>query len=109
MKQAFRLLASACAITFAASAAAAAEAPFEITVRLEREISVVQLTSTANQVVLTGFNVNRGNCKTKLGGIYPLPLTFKFGDGVKLFAYPCKVKEVAVVTDQGTFTYSFGS
>ncbi|OBV39187.1 hypothetical protein ASR47_10091 [Janthinobacterium psychrotolerans] len=39
--------------------------------------------------------------------IYPLPLTFKFGDGVKIFAHTCKVKEVVLMTSQGTFTYSF--
>ncbi|MGJ7570923.1 hypothetical protein ACSFBX_10350 [Variovorax sp. RB2P76] len=112
MKHTFRRLTSASAIALATIAAAAssfaAEAPFDVSVQLVQGVSVVQLESVANRVELTGFNVNRGNCKSKLGGIYPLPLTFKFGDGVKLFAYSCSVKEVVVVTDQGTFTYSFG-
>lgn len=33
--------------------------------------------------------------------------TFKYGQGVKLFAYSCKVKEVVLTTDQGNYTYSF--
>ncbi len=88
--------------------ARAGEAPFEVSMHRERDVAVIQLQSVANRIVLTEFQANRGNCKTKLGGIYPLPLTFKFGEGVKLFAYLCNVKEVAMVTDQGTFTYSFG-
>ena len=108
MKHPLRLLALASVITFAATASHAGETPFDVSVQVVQGVSVVQLESVANNVVLTAFDVNRGNCKTKLGGIYPLPLTFKFGDGVKLFAYLCAVKEVAVVTDQGTFTYSFG-
>lgn len=112
MKHPLRRLALASAITFfgiaGTAASYAAESPFDVSVQLVQGVSVVQLESVANHVELTDFNVNRGNCKTKLGGIYPLPLTFKFGDGVKLFAYSCSVKEVAVVTNQGTFTYSFG-
>ena len=84
------------------------EAPFQVSLKIVQDVPVLQLESVADKVVLTGFNVNRGNCsKAKLGGIYPLPLTFKFGDGVKIFAHMCNVKEVALTTNQGTFTYSF--
>ena len=109
MKHSFRLLALAGAIaTGTGTTACARETPFEVSVQVVQGVSVVQLESVANHVVLTAFEVNRGNCKTKLGGIDPLPLTFKFGNGVKLFAYSCSVKEVSVATNQGTFTYSFG-
>ncbi|AOX99267.1 hypothetical protein BJP62_01645 [Jeongeupia sp. USM3] len=98
-------LAGAVAIS---SGCSASEAPFQVSLQTVQDVPVIQLESVTDKVVLTGFTVNRGNCtRTKVGGIYPLPLTFKFGDGVKLFAYLCKVKEVALTTDQGTFTYSF--
>lgn len=109
MKHPFRQLAVAGAIAVAVVATShASETPFEVSVQIVQGVSVVQLESVANHVVLTAFDVNRGNCKTKLGGIDPLPLTFKFGNGVKLFAYSCSVKEVSVSTNRGTFTYSFG-
>jgi len=107
LKHPLRLLALASAFVATTTSCHASDAPFEVSLRMERDVSVIQLQSVANRAVLTEFNVNRGNCKSKLGGVYPLPLTFKFGDGVKLFAYLCKVKEVVVVTDQGSFTYSF--
>lgn len=94
----------------ASSAVAYADdSPFDVSLYTEQGVPIVLLESVANEVVLTGFNVNRGNCKNvKLGGIYTLPLTFKFGDGVKLFAHMCSVKEVTVVTNLGTYAYSFG-
>ena len=94
----------------ASSAVAYADdSPFDVSLYTEQGVPIVLLESVANEVVLTGFNVNRGNCKNvKLGGIYPLPLAFKFGDGVKLFAHMCSVKEVTVVTNLGTYAYSFG-
>ncbi|QCS61953.1 hypothetical protein EC609_04835 [Achromobacter denitrificans] len=95
-------LAGVCASSFAD------EAPFDVSLYTEQGVPIVLLESVANEVVLTGFSVNRGNCKNvKLGGIYPLPLTFKFGDGVKLFAHMCSVKEVVLETDQGGYTYTF--
>ena len=109
MKHPLRLLALAGAIIATMTTACqAGDPPFEASLRVERDVSVIQLQAVANHAVLTDFKVNRGNCKTKLGGIDPLPLTFKFGNGVKLFAYSCSVKEVSVVTNQGSFTYSFG-
>lgn len=109
MKHPLRLLALASTLNFTgAGIAQAGAAPFEISMRREGEVAIVELQAVANHVVLSEFQVNRGNCKSKLGGIYPLPLTFKFGEGVKLFAYLCSVKEIALVTDQGVFTYSFG-
>lgn len=84
------------------------DSPFDVSLYTEQGVPIVLLESVASEVVLTGFNVNRGNCKNvKLGGVYPLPLTFKFGDGVKLFAHMCSVKEVTVVTNLGTYAYSF--
>lgn len=85
----------------------AEEAPFDVNMHVEQGVGVVQLQAVTDQVVLTGFNINRGNCKSKLGGIYPLPLTFKYGQGIKLFAYSCAVKEVVLVTNQGNYTYTF--
>ncbi|BEP85065.1 MULTISPECIES: hypothetical protein [unclassified Variovorax] len=109
LKHPLRLLALAGAIiAIMATACHAGDPPFEASVQVIQGVSVVQLESVAGEVVLTGFEVNRGNCKSKLGGIDPLPLTFKFGNAVKLFAYSCSVKEVSVTTNQGTFTYSFG-
>ncbi|WP_034293868.1 hypothetical protein [Herbaspirillum sp. RV1423] len=106
MKYAFRLLALASAMT-TCTASNAGDAPFDVSTHIEQNVPIIQLEAATDQVVLTGFNVNRGNCKAKLGGVYPLPLTFKFGQGVKLFAYSCKVKEVVLTTDQGNYTYSF--
>jgi hypothetical protein len=85
----------------------AEEAPFDVNMHVEQGVGVVQLQAVTDQVVLTGFNINRGNCKSKLGGIYPLPLTSKYGQGIKLFAYSCAVKEVVLVTNQGNYTYTF--
>lgn len=106
MKQTLRLLALTSAL-FACAIAHADEAPFDVSMHIEQGVGVVQLQAVTDQVVLTGYNINRGNCKTKLGGIYPLPLTFKYGQGVKLFAYTCKVKEVVLNTNQGNYTYTF--
>lgn len=106
MKQAIRSLALTSAL-FACAIAHADEAPFDVNMHVEQGVGVVQLQAVADQIVLTGYNINRGNCKTKLGGIYPLPLTFKYGQGVKLFAYTCKVKEVVLNTNQGNYTYTF--
>ena len=106
MKTAFRILTLAAAMITSASSYAE-EAPFEVNMHVEQGVGVVQLQAVTDQVVLTGFNINRGNCKSKLGGIYPLPLTFKYGQGVKLFAYSCAVKEVVLVTNQGNYTYTF--
>lgn len=106
MKQALRLLALTSALlTYAI--AHADEAPFDVNMHVEQGVGVIQLQAVTDQVVLTGYNINRGNCKTKLGGIYPIPLTFKYGQGVKLFAYTCKVKEVVLNTNQGNYTYTF--
>ena len=106
MKTAFRILALAGAMITSATSHAD-EAPFDVNMHVEQGVGVVQLQAATDQVVLTGFNINRGNCKSKLGGIYPLPLTFKYGQGVKLFAYSCAVKEVVLVTNQGNYTYTF--
>lgn len=106
MKQALRALALASAF-FTCAIAHADEAPFDVNMHVEQGVGVVQLQAVTDQVVLTDFNINRGNCKTKLGGIYSLPLTFKYGQGVKLFAYSCNVKEVVLTTNHGSFTYSF--
>ena len=106
MKQTLRLLALTSAL-FTCVIAHADEAPFDANMYVEQGVGVVQLQAVTDQVVLTGYNINRGNCKTKLGGIYPLPLTFKYGQGVKLFAYTCKVKEVVLNTNQGSYTYTF--
>ncbi|WP_157137708.1 hypothetical protein [Herbaspirillum lusitanum] len=105
MKKSLRILALISAIS-ACTASYAGEAPFDVTAHVEQGVGVVQLQAVTDQVVLTGYNINRGNCKTKLGGIYPLPLTFKYGQGVKLFAYTCKVKEVILNTNQGNYTYT---
>lgn len=106
MKKSLQLL--AIASTFAIGTASyAGDAPFDISMHVEQNVPIIQLEAVADQVVLTGFNVNRGNCKAKLGGVYPLPLTFKYGQGVKLFAYSCNVKEVVLTTNQGNYTYSF--
>lgn len=106
MKQTLRMLAVTGSLLICAIANAD-EAPFEANMHVEQGVGVVQLQAVTDQVVLTGYNINRGNCKTKLGGIYPLPLTFKYGQGVKLFAYTCKVKEVILNTNQGNYTYTF--
>lgn len=106
MKHALRLLALTSTM-IAATTTYAAAAPFEVSTHVEQNVPIVQLQAVTDQIVLTGFNVNRGNCKAKLGGAYPLPLTFKFGQGVKLFAYSCNVKEVVLITNQGNFTYTF--
>lgn len=106
MKQTLRLLTLASAIV-ASAACYADETPFDVSIHVQQNVPIIQLEAVTDQVVLTGFNVNRGNCKTKLGGIDPLPLSFKFGNGVKLFAHGCNVKEVVLITNQGNFTYSF--
>lgn len=106
MKKSFNLLALT-SMLLASSASFADDAPFDVNMHIEQGVGVVQLQAVADQIVLTGFNINRGNCKSKLGGIYPLPLTFKYGQGVKLFAFSCSVKEVVLTTNQGSFTYSF--
>ena len=106
MKQTLRLLALTSAL-FTCAIARADEALFDVNMHIEQGVGVVQLQAVTDQVVLTGYNINRGNCKTKLGGIYPLPLTFKYGQGVKLFAYTCKVKEVVLNTNQGNYIYTF--
>jgi hypothetical protein len=106
LKQALRLLALTSALLTGAIAHAD-ETPFDVNMHIEQGVGVVQLQAVTDQVVLTGFNINRGNCKYKLGGIYPLPLTFKYGQGVKLFAYTCAVKEVVLNTNQGNYTYTF--
>lgn len=106
MKQTLRLLGLTSAL-FPYAIAHADEAPFDVNMHIEQGVGVVQLQAVTDQVMLTGYNINRGNCKTKLGGIYPLPLTFKYGQGVKLFAYTCKVKEVVLNTNQGNYTYTF--
>lgn len=107
MKRVLQLFAIA-GIFAVSNVCTADETPFQVSLQTVRDVPIIQLEAVANMVVLTGFNVNRGNCKSaKLGGIYPLPLTFKFGDGVKLFAHTCKVKEVVLMTSQGNFTYSF--
>lgn len=106
MKHVLRLLALSSAL-LACGTSQAEDAPFDVNMHIEQGVGVVQLQAVTDQVVLTGFNINRGNCKTKLGGIYPLPLTFKYGQGVKLFAYTCTVKEVILNTNQGNYTYTF--
>lgn len=106
MKHALRLLALTSALLSVATAHAD-EVPFDANMHVEQGVGVVQLLAVTDRVVLTGFNINRGNCKTKLGGIYPLPLTFKYGQGVKLFAYTCAVKEVVLNTNLGNYTYTF--
>lgn len=106
MKHILKLLALAGALAIS-TGCSADETPFDVSLQVVQDVPVIQLEASTDRVALTGFNVNRGNCKAKLGGVYPLPLTFKFGDGVKLFAYTCKVKEVSLTTDRGTFTYTF--
>lgn len=105
-KKLLSLLALAAGLTLTTTACSGKN-PFEATSYIQSGVPVIQLQSIADRVVLEGYKVNRGNCQAKLGGIYPLPLDFKFGDGVKLFAYSCKVKEVELKTNHGTFTYSF--
>lgn len=106
MKHAFRLLALTSTL-FACGTSQAEDAPFDVNMHVEQGVGVVQLQAVTDQVILTDFKVNRGNCKSKLGGIYPLPLTFKFGQGVKIFAYSCAVKEVTLTTNQGDYRYTF--
>lgn len=107
MKRALQLFAIA-GIFVVSNECAADETPFQVLLQIVRDVPIIQFEAVANKVVLTGFNVNRGNCKSaKLGRSYPLPLTFKFGDGVKFFTHTCKVKEVVLMISQGTFAYSF--
>lgn len=106
MKYALRLLALASAM-IASPASYAGDTPFDVKMHTDRGVLVIQLEAVTDHVVLKDFKVNRGNCKSKLGGVYPLPLTFKFGQGVKIFEYSCNVKEVMLTTDQGDYTYSF--
>jgi hypothetical protein len=70
MKRALQLFAIT-GIFAVSNECAADETPFQVSLQIVRDVPIIQLEAVANKVVLTGFNVNRGNCKSaKLGRSY---------------------------------------
>lgn len=89
-------------------ASAADEAPFEVSLVSIQNVPVIQLESVADRVTLTGYKVNRGNCGNAfINQVYNPPSKFQYGEATKIFAHNCKVREVVLDTDQGSFTYTF--
>ncbi|KCV59284.1 hypothetical protein L493_3812 [Bordetella bronchiseptica 99-R-0433] len=95
-------LAGVCASSFAG------EAPFEVSLVFIQNVPVIQIESVADQVTLTGYSVNRGNCRNAfINQVYNPPAKFAYGEATKIFAHNCNVREVVLETDQGGYTYTF--
>jgi len=96
------LLACVCASSFAD------EAPSEVSLSFIQNVPVIQIESVADQVTLTGYTVNRGNCGNAfINQMYNPPSKFGYGEATKIFAHNCNVREVFLETDQGGYTYTF--
>lgn len=95
-------LAGVCASSFAD------EAPFEVSLIFIQNVPVIQIESVADQVTLTGYSVNHGNCRNAfINQVYNPPAKFGYGEATKIFAHNCNVREVVLETDQGGYTYTF--
>lgn len=85
------------------------EVPFEVSLGTSQRIPRILIETVVDQVTVTGYSVNRGNCDPRINQILSVPTTFKFGQSYGISAPACNVKEISIDTNLGTYVYSFGA
>ncbi|GEM_PF-1965478 len=87
----------------------ASETPFEVSLGMSQRIPTIILETVTDQVTVTSYNVNRGNCDPRINRMFTMPATFKFGQSISIPAPACNVKEISIETNLGNYVYSFGA
>lgn len=85
------------------------EVPFEVSLGTSQRIPKILIETVVDQVTVTGYSVNRGNCDPRINQMLTVPTTFKFGQSYGISAPACNVKEISIDTNFGTYVYSFGA
>ena len=63
----------------------------------------VEIVSLVDKVTILNYTINRGNCNSKMSK----PETLKFGNTFRIVNPGCRVREMQVKTNKGTWTFSF--
>lgn len=85
------------------------EVPFEVSLGTSQRIPKILIETVVDQVTVTGYSVNRGNCDPRINQMLTVPTTFKFGQSYGISAPACNVKEISIDTNFGRYVYSFGA
>lgn len=105
----YRKFIIAIAIASSINPSFADEVPFEVSLGTSQRIPRILIETVVDQVTVTGYSVNRGNCDPRINQMLTVPTTFKFGQSYGISAPACNVKEISIDTNSGTYVYSFGA
>ena len=63
----------------------------------------VEIISLIDNIIVLDYTINRGNCDSKMNK----PKKLKFGNSFRIINPGCRVREMQVETNEGTWTFSF--
>lgn len=102
-----KLSISVLSILFLATGCSPKKPPVEVSIEEIQGVPVLHVQAITDHVQVTDFKINRGNCRGVVSAYYQIPAELAFGADLKIFANGCNVKELALETDQGSFSFSF--